>query len=104
MVLSRTDLTVNLLSEGEQWFDLLKASIRQWQKAPWEHERARAGYALELYRRSLELYRNYLDELRGRTEGGYFTDQDRRLLQDMETMVAHWEKKLDEVQQLTVNG
>ena len=97
MSLSDTALTVNLLTEGERWFDLLKASIREWQGARWEHERERAYYALDLYRRSLDLYKTFLSQLHERAESGYNTELDRRLVNEMEIKLKHWEKKLDEI-------
>lgn len=96
MALSDVDLTVNLYTEGDKFFDLLKAAIRDWQGG-WGHERERAGYALELYRRSLETLRSHLEEARVRAEGGFFTEQDQRILNQTEEKLAYWEKKLAEI-------
>ncbi len=55
MALSDVDLTVNLYTEGDKFFDLLKAAVRDWQGG-WGHERERAAYALELYQRGFLQY------------------------------------------------
>lgn len=97
MALSDVELTVNLYAEGEKFFDLLKAAIRDWQSSPWGHERERAGYALELYRRGLDALRAHLEEARTRAEVGYFTAEDERLLSRAEGRLLYWEKKLAEL-------
>lgn len=96
MALSDVELTVNLYAEGDKFFDLLKAAVRDWQEG-WGHERERAAYALELYQRSLEAMRAHLEEARSRAEGGFFTDQDQRFLNRTEEKLAYWEKKLAEI-------
>ncbi|MBC7324383.1 MAG: hypothetical protein H5T99_03600 [Moorella sp. (in: Bacteria)] len=96
MALSDVELTVNLYMEGDKFFDLLKAAVRDWQGG-WGHERERAAYALELYQRSLAVLRDHLEEARSRAEGGFFTDQDQRILTRTEEKLAYWEKKLEEI-------
>lgn len=97
MALSDLELTVNLYTEGEQFFDLLKAAIRDWRNSPWGHERQRAGYAIELYRRGLNILRSHLEETRAKAEEGYFTEEDKRMLSQAEGRLAYWEKKLAEL-------
>ncbi|QGP90741.1 hypothetical protein MGLY_00510 [Neomoorella glycerini] len=96
MALSDVELTVNLYTEGDKFFDLLKAAVRDWQGG-WGHERERAAYALELYQRSLQTMRAHLEEARAKAEGGFFTDQDQRILNRTEEKLAYWEKKLAEI-------
>ncbi|MEW8957912.1 hypothetical protein MHOCP_16150 [Moorella humiferrea] len=96
MALSDVELTVNLYTEGDKFFDLLKAAVRDWQGG-WGHERERAAYAMELYERSLKLMRAHLEEAKVKAEGGYFTEQDRRILNRTEEKLAYWEKKLEEI-------
>ncbi|NLW07904.1 MAG: hypothetical protein GX039_08045 [Clostridia bacterium] len=96
MALSDVDLTVNLYLEGDKFFDLLKAAIRDWQGG-WGHERERAAYALELYQRSLTILRDHLEKVRTRAEGGFFTAEDQRILDRTQEKLAYWEKKLAEI-------
>lgn len=96
MALSDVDLTVNLYLEGDKFFDLLKAAVRDWQGG-WGHERARAAYALELYQRSLVILRDHLEEVRSRAEEGFFTAQDQRMLDRTQEKLDYWEKKLAEL-------
>lgn len=97
MGLSDLELTVNLYTEGEKFFDLLKAAIRDWQNSQWGHERERANYALELYRRGLDTLRAHLEEARTKAEGGYFTGEDKKILSHAEGRLLYWEKKLAEL-------
>ncbi|WP_258359925.1 hypothetical protein [Moorella sulfitireducens (nom. illeg.)] len=97
MALSDVELVVNLYAEGDKFFDLLKAAVRDWQGG-WGHERERAAFALELYQRGLETMRAHLQEAREKAEGGFFTDQDQRILKRTEDRLAYWEKKLEEIQ------
>ena len=90
-------VTVNLLNEGKDFFDLLKATVREWQFSTWEHERKRAKFAIDLYERSLTVYRGYLDEVKTKVEQGYNTDLDRKLVADLEATLVYWEKKLTEM-------
>lgn len=98
MALSDVDLTVNLYLEGDKFFDLLKAAVRDWQGG-WGHERERAAYALELYQRSLTILRDHLAAVRSRAEGGFFTAQDQRILDRTQEKLNYWEKKLAEISQ-----
>lgn len=90
-------VSINILTDGEVFLDMLKAVIREWYRSPWEHERQRARYALTLYQQALNVYQEYLAEARTRAESGYNTDVDRRLVSDMETRLAYWQKKLAEL-------
>jgi len=103
MALSDVDLTVNLYSEGDKFFDLLKAAVRDWQGG-WGHERARAAYALELYQRSLTTLRAHLEEVRSKAEEGFFTDQDQRILNRTQEKLDYWEKKLAEITKQKAEG
>jgi len=90
-------LKVHLFAEGDRFFDMLKAVVRDWQNAPWPHERERAAYAMELYQRGLSLYRQYLEEARVKAEQGFNTLLDQKLVGDMEQKLSYWEKKLSEI-------
>lgn len=97
MALSDAELAINLYTEGEKFFDLLKAVIRNWQKSNWGHERERALYARELYERSLAGMREHVAAAKDKAENGYFTELDQRILARTEEQIAYWEKKLDEL-------
>ncbi|KKM11961.1 hypothetical protein SY88_06150 [Clostridiales bacterium PH28_bin88] len=91
------DLTIDLHTEGDMFFDILKAVIREWQKAPWPHERERAAYARGIYLRAMEVYRGRLQDARDKAEQGFNTLVDQKLISDMEQKLAYWEKKLGEL-------
>ncbi len=91
------DVIINLRRDGDQLLDLLKAVIREWQGAPWPHERERAVYALNLYQQCLNQYRSALEQARSQVEQGYNTLGDQKLITDLEQKIAYWEKKLAEL-------
>lgn len=97
MALSDAELKINLYSEGDKFFDLLKAAIRDWQKSNWGHERERAGYAQDLYERGLETLREHVAATKSRAESGFFTEQDKKIIARAEEQIAYWEKKLAEL-------
>lgn len=90
-------VSVSLLNEGKYFFDLLKATVREWQSSNWEHEKRRARYAIDLYERSLTVYREYLNSVKAKVEQGYNTELDRKLVADLESDLVYWEKKLVEI-------
>ncbi|MBC7341583.1 MAG: hypothetical protein H5U02_03910 [Clostridia bacterium] len=96
-------VTINLFTEGDEFFDLLKAAIREWREAPWTHEQDRAKFALDLYNRGLSAYREYLTKAELRAEEGYNLERDRRWLENMRSKLGYWEKKLREVSQPTTS-
>lgn len=91
------EVSINILTDGEAFLDLLKAVIREWYRSPWDHERQRAYFALNLYQQSLDAYRDFLNQAKTKTETGYNTEVDRHLVGDMEARLAYWEKKLAEL-------
>lgn len=97
MVKADLDLVIDLHAEGDPFFDMLKAVIREWQKAPWPHERERAAYARGMYLRGMEVYRGRLQEAKERAEQGFNTLMDQKLVREMEQKLAYWEKKLAEL-------
>jgi len=97
MAFGDMEVAVNLFSEGDKFFDLLKAAIRDWQKG-WAHERERAAYALDLYQRGLDTMKQHIEKVKAKVESGFFTAEDQRILSRLEERVAYWEKKLREVQ------
>lgn len=98
-------VSVNLLSEGNDFFDLLKAAIREWQTSGWEHERRRAEFALNLYERALTSYRLYLEELQKKSKTGLNILPEQLMLTKMEKELAYWEKKREElIKQKTVSS
>ncbi|MDK2820138.1 MAG: hypothetical protein PWP31_103 [Clostridia bacterium] len=96
MALSDVDLKIDLHSECDKFFDLLKAAIRDWRNG-WRHEQERANYALQLYQRSLEIMKVQLEEARKRAEGGFFTDMDQKILNHKAAKLEYWENKLQEL-------
>lgn len=88
---------INLHKEADSFFDLLKAVIRQWQASPWQHERERAGFAVLLFERCLQVCTGYLEEAKAKAESGYNLEVDQRLVKEMESKLLYWQRKLEEL-------
>ncbi len=97
VVLSDLDVFINLYRDGDKFFDILKAVIREWRQSPWPHEQERASYAEELFSQSLETYKEYLNDAHEQVESGFSTPTDRKILKQMEERYAYWDNKLKEL-------
>ncbi|MDK2854810.1 MAG: hypothetical protein PWQ41_359 [Bacillota bacterium] len=97
MALADLDVQVNLYRDGEKFFDLLKAVLREWHKSPWPHEQERAEYAKTLFAEALAVYQNYLARAREKVAGGYATPADQKLLERMEERFNYWQGKFQEL-------
>jgi tRNA A37 N6-isopentenylltransferase MiaA len=97
VALADLDVQVNLYRDGEKFFDLLKAVLREWHKSPWPHEQERAAYAKALFSEALAVYQNYLTRAREKVAGGYATPADQKLLQRMEERFNYWQGKFQEL-------
>ncbi|BCV24328.1 MAG TPA: hypothetical protein GXX50_03975 [Firmicutes bacterium] len=97
MALADLDVQVNLYRDGEKFFDLLKAVLREWQKSPWPHEKERAEYAKALFSQGLTVYGNYLTRAREKVASGFATPADQKLLGRMEERFSYWQGKFQEL-------
>ncbi|MGI6129374.1 MAG: hypothetical protein ACOYEO_04690 [bacterium] len=97
MGLTGLDVIINLYRDGDKFFDILKAAIREWRQSPWPHEQERASYAEELFRHSLKIYEEYLNQAHERVASGFSTPADRKILKQMEERHTYWENKLKEL-------
>lgn len=97
MALADLDVKVNLYRDGEKFFDLLKAVLREWQKSPWPHEKERAEFAKSLFAEGLAVYRNYLSNAQEKVASGFATPADQRLLGRMEERLNYWQNKFQEL-------
>ena len=97
VALADLDVNVNLYRDGERFFDLLKAVLREWHKSPWPHEKERAEYAKALFSEGLKVYQSYLTSAQERVVSGFATPEDQRILKRMEERFNYWENKLREL-------
>ncbi|MEW6661467.1 MAG: hypothetical protein ACOY9Y_13510 [Bacillota bacterium] len=97
MARAELEMQINLLENGDQFFDLLKAVVREWQGSPWPHERARADFARQLFIKGLDIHKEGLEKAKARTEKGFNTFLDQRMVRELEQKVSYWEKKLNEI-------
>ena len=91
------ELCINLYTEGEKFFDVLKAFIRDSKKSEWPHEKERAAYARELFLRALESYEKGISLAEQKVEQGFHTQQDRAMIKQMRQRHSYWAKKYKEL-------
>jgi len=87
------ELSINLYTEGEKFFNVLKAFIRDSKKSEWPHEKERAAYAKELFLRALESYEKGITLAEQRVEQGFHTQQDKEMVRKMRERHTYWTKK-----------
>jgi hypothetical protein len=97
MTRAELEMQINLLENGDQFFDLLKAVVREWQGSPWPHERARADFARQLFNKGLDIHKEGLEKAKAKMEKGFNTLLDQQLIRELEQKLSYWEKKLLEL-------
>ncbi len=96
-MLEEMKFTINLFTEGDLFFDLLKTFIRDSKNSQWPHERERAAYAEQLFKNALKTYENGVLSLENRIQQGFQTEQDKKMVKRMREKYDYWKKKYDEV-------
>lgn len=91
------DFSINLFTEGDLFFDLLKAFIRDSKDSKWPHEIERNAYAKELFKKTLETYEKGITALEARIQQGFQTEQDKKMVRDIKEKYDYWQKKYDEL-------
>ncbi|MCR4429808.1 MAG: hypothetical protein NUV45_02175 [Tepidanaerobacteraceae bacterium] len=91
------EFSINLYSEGEKFFDILKAFIRDSRKSQWPHERERVMFARELFRKALDTFEGGIKAAETKAEEGFHTEQDLKLIKEMRARCDYWKKKFEEV-------
>jgi hypothetical protein len=90
------EFSINLYTEGEKFFDMLKAVIRDSKKSQWPHEKERAVFAEQLFKKALDTFEEGIKTAESKVEEGFHTEQDLRLVKDMREKCDYWKKKLYE--------
>lgn len=96
-MLEDMEFTINLFTEGDLFFDLLKAFIRDSKNSQWPHERERTAYAKQLFQNTLKTYENGVLSLENRIQQGFHTEQDKKMVKGIREKYNYWKKKYDEV-------
>ncbi|HHW03709.1 MAG TPA: hypothetical protein GXX35_13050 [Thermoanaerobacterales bacterium] len=91
------EFSINLYTEGEKFFDLLKAFIRDSQKSQWPHEKERTIFAKALFKKALDTFEEGVKAAESRVEEGFHTEEDIKLVKEMRTKCDYWKKKYEEV-------
>jgi uncharacterized protein (UPF0305 family) len=96
-MIKNLEFGINLYTDGEKFFDMLKAFIRDSRKARWPHERERAAFAEELFKKALDIFEEGVRAAETRVEEGFHTEQDLRLVKEMRAKCEYWKNKFKEV-------
>ncbi|SHM04751.1 hypothetical protein SAMN05660826_00062 [Caldanaerovirga acetigignens] len=99
-MIKHLDFSINLYTEGEKFFDVLKAIIRDSKKSNWPHERERACYAEDLFKRALETFDEAIHFAENRVQEGLCIEHDLKLIGELKAKRDYWKKKLEELSEL----
>ncbi|ADL07644.1 hypothetical protein [Thermosediminibacter oceani] len=91
------EFSINLYTEGEKFFDVLKTIIRDSKKSQWPHERERAVYAKELFKRALDTFEEAILVAENKVEEGLHIEQDLKIIKELKEKRDYWKTKLEEV-------
>ncbi|HHY04053.1 MAG TPA: hypothetical protein GX534_02540 [Thermoanaerobacterales bacterium] len=91
------DFNINLFEDGDKFLDLLKAFIRDYRNSSWPHERERAMFAEELFEKALSTYQEALKVAESKVQGGFQTQDDLKMIQELRQKHSYWENKLKEL-------
>ncbi|MFO7152404.1 MAG: hypothetical protein DIU66_004075 [Bacillota bacterium] len=96
-MIKHLDFSINLYTEGDKFFDILKAIIRDSKKCNWPHERERARYAGELFKRALETFDEAILFAENRVQEGLCIEHDLKLIEELKAKRDYWKKKLEDL-------
>ncbi len=92
------DFTINLFTEeGDQFFDLLKAFIRDSKNSRWPHEIERKAFAERLFKKAIISFEDGIKATENRVGEGFRTEQDLKVLKEMKAKCEYWKKKYEQV-------
>ncbi|MCG0274793.1 MAG: hypothetical protein L5655_01340 [Thermosediminibacteraceae bacterium] len=96
-MIKNLEFSINLYTEGEKFFDILKAVIRDSKKSQWPHERERACYAEDLFKRALDTFDEAILIAENRVKEGLCIEHDLKLIGDLKAKRDYWKNKLEEL-------
>ncbi len=88
---------INLYTDGEMFFDILKAFIRDYKDSQWPHEIERSTFAKELFKKALDTFETGIKADENRIEEGFYTEKDLEILKEMKVRLGYWKKKYGEL-------
>jgi hypothetical protein len=88
---------INLYTDGEMFFDILKAFIRDYKDSTWPHEIERATFARELFKKALGVFEEGIEVDGNRVQEGFYTEKDLEILKEMRVRLDYWKKKYEEL-------
>lgn len=91
------NFNINLFTEGENFFDILKAFIRDYKDSQWPHERERKAFAEKLFLEALKTYEEGIKADEMRLQTGLEMEQDLIILSKMKDRFDYWTNKFEEV-------
>lgn len=88
---------INLYTDGEMFFDILKAFIRDYKDSKWPHEIERAAFAKELFKKALDSFEAGIRADENRIQEGFYTERDLKIVKEMRSRLDYWQKKYEEL-------
>ena len=91
------EFNINLYTDCEMFFDVLKAFIRDYKDSKWPHEIERAAFAQGLFKKALSTFKEGIKADKNRIQEGFYTERDLKIVEEMRTRLDYWEKKYEEL-------
>lgn len=88
---------INLYTDGEMLFNILKVFIRDYKDSKWPHEVERISFAKELFKKALDTYEEGIKADESRIQEGFYTDADMKIVKEMRGRYDYWKKKYEEL-------
>ena len=88
---------INLYTDGEIFFDILKAFIRDYKDSQWPHEVERATFAQELFKKALDTFDEGIKVDEKRLQEGFYTERDLKIIKEMRVRYDYWKRKYEEL-------
>ncbi len=91
------EFNINLYTDGDMFFDILKAFIRDYKDSKWPHEINRAAFARGLFQAALVTFKEGIKADENRVQEGFYTEKDLEILNEMKTRLDYWKNKYEEL-------
>lgn len=91
------DFNINLYTDGEMLFNILKVFIRDYKNSTWPHEIERVEFAKKLLADALRAYEEGIKAKEERIQQGFYIDQDLKIVEEMKARLEYWKNKYYEL-------
>ena len=96
-MLNRLQFSIDLYTDGEKFFSILKAFIRDYKGSQWPHEIERKVFAQKLFEEALNTFEEGILSAEARINEGFQTERDLQMVRQMKEKCEYWKEKYREL-------